>query len=475
MQLRTEKPEITAKNYLAVRPGEYPCGNNLYLIVTPSGGRRWAFRYQRNGIVKKMGFGSAKAAGLKLSEAKDKAIDALRLLAKGTDPREHRNDEKRRAQGSRLFGEFAEEWRENYETGLKHKAARNKLRRIVQVICKPLHKLRLDEIETEHIIAVLRRSGISAKSRATRASGSGGIHLDVMHAPVHPVDHQPNPLAHLVAAKPFVEHPTDDALGRVLAVQDVARGMAVLRQPFALQRPVHGLDDVAALAKLPQHRLGLWRYNPFAGLDLGRQPHALQLARPLDQQGAVLAERVAHVLVGAQVGKLLPLLLGDQHPVEPGEAVGIHFPLKLLGHLKLGLPAQLPRNDLAGPFANAIGDIVAGDVEGLAVVGDAAHEDMGVRVAGVVVVDRDPVEFRPEVSFHLLHQIAGGLARVGQVHAVLCRDDEAELVAVIAASVEESATILHIALARIGLALFAVTGHAVAFEIAEMRVAPLWR
>jgi Arm DNA-binding domain len=97
MQLRTGKPEITAKNYLAVGPGEYPCGNNLYLIVTPSGGRRWAFRYQRNGIVKKMGLGSAKETGLKLSEAKDKAIDALRLLSKGSDPREYRDDEKRRS------------------------------------------------------------------------------------------------------------------------------------------------------------------------------------------------------------------------------------------------------------------------------------------------------------------------------------------------------------------------------------------
>ena len=184
--------------------------------------------------------------------------------------------------------------------------------------------------------------------------------------------------------------------------------MAVLRQPFALQRPVHGLDDVAALAKLPQHRLGLWRYDPFAGLDLGRQPHALQLARPLDQQRPVLTEGVAHVLVGAQVGELLPLLLGDQHPVEPGEAIGIHLPLKLLRHLQLGLPAQFPGHDLAGPLANAVGDVVAGDVEGLAVVGDAAHEDMGVRVAGVVVIDRDPVELRPEVGFHLLHQIAGG-------------------------------------------------------------------
>ena len=89
---------------------------------------------QRNGIVKKMGFGSAKLAGLKLAEARDKAIDALRLLAKGIDPKEQRDDERRLAQGSRLFGEFAEEWRQSYEIGLKHKAARNKLKRIVQVV-----------------------------------------------------------------------------------------------------------------------------------------------------------------------------------------------------------------------------------------------------------------------------------------------------------------------------------------------------
>jgi hypothetical protein len=125
----------------------------------------------------------------------------------------------------------------------------------------------------------------------------------------------------------------------------------------------------------------LWRYNPFAGLDLGRQPHALQLARPLDQEGSILAEGVAHVLVGTQVGKLPPLLLGDQHPVEPGEAIGSHLPLKLLRYLELGLPAEFPSHNLAGPFANAIGDVVAGDVEDFAVLRDAAHEDMGVRVA----------------------------------------------------------------------------------------------
>ena len=157
--------------------------------------------------------------------------------------------------------------------------------RPLQMLGRAIDSLMVCDI---HDIAVRRaRPGRGGAGRddhpPTDFLGAGGIHLDVMHAPIHPVDHQPDPLAHLVAAQPFVEHAADDAPGRVLAVQDVARGMAVLRQPFALQRPVHGLDDVAALAKLPQHGLRLWRYNPFAGLDFGRQPHALQLARPLDQ------------------------------------------------------------------------------------------------------------------------------------------------------------------------------------------------
>jgi hypothetical protein len=107
------------------------------------------------------------------------------------------------------------------------------------------------------------------------------------------------------------------------------------------------------------------------------------------------------------------LLLGDQHPVEPREAVGVHFPLKLLRHLQLALPAQFPGHDLAGPFANAVSDIVAGDVEGFAVLRDATHEDMGVRVSGVVVIDRDPVELGSEVRFRLLHQGARGGAQIG--------------------------------------------------------------
>jgi hypothetical protein len=55
----------------------------------------------------------------------------------------------------------------------------------------------------------------------------------VMHAPVHPVDHQMNPLARLVAAKPFVEHAADDAL-------DAGRSARDGGPPPALRAPTPG-------------------------------------------------------------------------------------------------------------------------------------------------------------------------------------------------------------------------------------------
>ncbi len=117
-----------------------------------------------------------------------------------------------------------------------------------------------------------------------------------------------------------------------------------------------------------------------------------------------------------------------------------------------------------------MGDVVAGDVEGLAAVGDAPDDDVRMRVAGVVMIDRDPVEPSTEVGFHLPHQIAGSLPQVGQLHTVFGRDDEAELVAVLATAVEKGAAVRHVALGRIDLALLAVPRDAVALQVAQVRV-----
>ena len=57
-----------------------------------------------------------------------------------------------------------------------------------------------------------------------------------------------------------------------------------------------------------------------------------------------------------------------------------------------------------------------------AVVGAAADQHMDMRVVGVPVIDRDPVELRAEVALGVGHQLAREGAKVGQLGRVLGRD-----------------------------------------------------
>ena len=136
----------------------------------------------------------------------------------------------------------------------------------------------------------------------------------------------------------------------------------------------------------------------------------------------------------------------------------------------LRLVAQFYGDNLACPLTNAMGDIVTGDVEDFAVIGDAAHQDMRVGMTGIVMIDGDPIELGLQINFHLLHQIAGRLADVSKLDAVLGGDDEAELVAIFSAPIKKGWPIRYITVSAIDLTSFAVAGDAIAFKIAKMCV-----
>jgi integrase len=142
--------KLNPKEIEGLPPGTHGDGNNLYVVVKDSGARAYMLRYYWQGRPQKMGLGSTR--DVTLSEGRDQAIDANRLIAKGINPREAR-DEKRNAQGSVMFGEFAEELRLKKEKGFKHEA--HKAKRTVQVHCLPLHKKRIDLIDTNEVLAAL--------------------------------------------------------------------------------------------------------------------------------------------------------------------------------------------------------------------------------------------------------------------------------------------------------------------------------
>jgi integrase len=149
----TLQHKLNPKSIDTLPPGTHGDGNNLYVVVKESGARTFALRYQWQGRPQKMGLGSTRDVSLK--EARDKAIDANRLLAKGINPRDAR-DEARHAKESVGFFEFAEELRLEKEQGFKNYAHKAKWKRTVHVHAKPLHQKRIDLITTDDVLDVLR-------------------------------------------------------------------------------------------------------------------------------------------------------------------------------------------------------------------------------------------------------------------------------------------------------------------------------
>src|SRR3546814_19357217 len=81
----------------------------------------------------------------------------------------------------------------------------------------------------------------------------------------------------------------------------------------------------------------------------------------------------------------------------------------------VGARAEVEIDQLASALAQAAADIVARDDQILAALILAPHDDMCVRMAGVVMIDRDPVEIRPKVFLDSGHEPPGErLAEIGR-------------------------------------------------------------
>ena len=76
--------KLTARAAATTRPGRYGDGGGLYLVVSPTGARKWVYRFTYAGRVTEAGLGSANVVSL--AEARRKAHDARRLLDAGQSP-----------------------------------------------------------------------------------------------------------------------------------------------------------------------------------------------------------------------------------------------------------------------------------------------------------------------------------------------------------------------------------------------------
>lgn len=94
------KNKLTAKGIQAKKaPGYYSDGGNLYLRVSPTLSKSWAFYYTKKGRRSEMGLGSIE--DITLEQAREKAQNYKKLIANGIDPL----TEKRQQAANRLLAE----------------------------------------------------------------------------------------------------------------------------------------------------------------------------------------------------------------------------------------------------------------------------------------------------------------------------------------------------------------------------------
>jgi len=144
---------LTARKVETARPGKHEDGNGLRLLVSPSGARRWIYRYMRAGKRTEMGLGSA--TDVSLAEARERAADARRLVKVGKDPKTVRRAE-RAAQGAESFGPFALALIDEIGAGFRNAKHREQWRTTLTAYAVPIWNKRLADIETDDVLACLK-------------------------------------------------------------------------------------------------------------------------------------------------------------------------------------------------------------------------------------------------------------------------------------------------------------------------------
>ena len=140
------------------KAGRHSDGGGLYLIVDPSGAKRWAFLFRQNGRLREMGLGGINP--VPLAAARDLAADCRKTVALGGDPiaDRKRDVERKRAEAraKKTFGEVAEEFIKSHEAEWSNAKHIAQWRMTIDVYAAALKPKTVAEITSDDVLAVLR-------------------------------------------------------------------------------------------------------------------------------------------------------------------------------------------------------------------------------------------------------------------------------------------------------------------------------
>ena len=156
------------------KPGRYSDGGNLYLRISPNGGKRWSFFYRAGDRMRDLGLGSAAKGQVSLSEARQKADEARTLLRAGADPISVMGKQAREKRDLTIptFGAFADDYIKSHRPKFKNeKHAAQWEMTLGDAYCRPIRSTPVNTIDTEAVLKVLQPIWTKVPETASRLRG----------------------------------------------------------------------------------------------------------------------------------------------------------------------------------------------------------------------------------------------------------------------------------------------------------------
>lgn len=152
---------LTDARICALKAGERPVkvsdGGGLYVLVTPGGSRLWRLAYRFGGKQKTLALGAYPVVGL--AQARERQLEAKRLLLVGVDPAQQAKLDRlrRQAANASTFEAVAEEFLAKVEREGRAGVTVSKKRWLLGLVYPDLGPRPVAEITATEILAPLRR------------------------------------------------------------------------------------------------------------------------------------------------------------------------------------------------------------------------------------------------------------------------------------------------------------------------------
>ncbi len=156
------------------KPGRYANGSGLYLVVDPSGAKRWVLRTVVRGKRRDIGLGGLRLVSL--AEAREEALTYRKLARNGGDPLAERRRDRRPIPtfdeaARNVHAEHSAAWR-----NAKHSA--QWINTLVQYVFPNIGDRRVDQIEAPDVLKVLAPIWLTRPETARRVRQRIGVVLD---------------------------------------------------------------------------------------------------------------------------------------------------------------------------------------------------------------------------------------------------------------------------------------------------------